>query len=150
MMEYRQATFEDIDMFTENRAEFVNVIGEMNNIDDFKARTKKYLEKHIGGDDLIVFLAVERGDIVASSMACIFTMPPLLICYSGKTAELLSVYTKPEFQNQGHAKKLVLLTLEEAKKRGVERVTLTYTEKGLPLYKSLGFSHLSREMELRL
>lgn len=149
-MEYRQATCEDIDIFTENRAEFVNVIGEMNNIEDFKVRTKKYLKKHIAGDDLIIFLALDKGKIVASSMACIFTMPPLLFCNSGKKAELLSVYTKAELRRQGCAEKLVLMTLEEAKRRGVEIVTLTYTDAGLPLYEKLGFKKLTKEMVLML
>ena len=46
-MEYRRANREDIDLFVKNRIEFVTSIKEINNIEDFKNRTKQYIKEKI-------------------------------------------------------------------------------------------------------
>lgn len=149
-MEYRQAKINDVPLFTENRWEFVNTIGKLDNEADFKARTEQYLREHLSQGDILVFVAVEGGQIISSCMACIFELPPLLICPSGKRAEILSVYTKADYRRQGHAENLLRLLLAELKKKGVGKVSLCYTDAGKPLYQKLGFVDLPHQMELEL
>lgn len=147
VMEYRRATRNEMDRFIENRIEFVTSIRKVENVEKFREVTKNYLEEHIDKDDLIIYIAVDNNEIIASCMACIYITAPLASCLSGKYAELLNVYTKKEYRRNGHAEKLINLLIAELKKYGVEKIKLDYTDLGYPLYEKLGFVQLDRDME---
>ena len=149
-MEYRRATSKDITAFVQNRIEFVTSIREIADIESFERNTTKYLVENIDSDKLIIFISIDDGDIISSCMACLFETVPLPSCLSGKSAELLNVYTKKMHRNKGHSRKLLELIIEEMKKAGVETIHLTYTEDGLGIYEKMGFSPLERQMQLKL
>lgn len=149
-MDYRMANRSDIELFVKNRIEFVTSIRTIEDITVFENKTREYLYAHIEKDDLIIFLAMNDGNIVASCMACLYETAPLPGCLSGKIAELLNVYTQTEYRRKGHAITLLNLLIEETKKRGGEMMLLDYTEDGLALYKKLGFTLLEHRMILKL
>jgi N-acetylglutamate synthase-like GNAT family acetyltransferase len=149
-MEYRRAQRNDIDMIVENRIEFVTSIAKIQNIAEFKDITKRYIEEHIDKDDLIIYIAIENNEIIASCMSCIYMTVPLASCLSGKYAELLNVYTKKEYRRKGHAERIISILSAELKEYGVEKIKLNYTDSGYPLYEKMGFKKLDRDMELTL
>jgi len=149
-MEYRQVNRNDIIQFVENRIMFATSIRQISDVTAFKLTTRQYIENHIEKDDLVIFLAIHNGIIASSCMACIFQTAPLPSCLSGKTAELLNVFTLPEYRKQGHAEVIVRMLLEKLKERGVEKILLDYTDMGFPLYKKLGFVPLEKQMQLKL
>lgn len=149
-MEYRRAGKADIEQFIEHRVEFVTSIRNINDLEDFRETTEVYLKEHIEKDDLLIFLAIDCGKIVASCMACIFVTAPLPSCTSGKCAEVLNVYTVNEYRKRGCAKKLMILLLNETKRRGVQKLLLEYTDDGFHLYQKLGFQDSDRQMVLKL
>jgi ABC-type polysaccharide/polyol phosphate transport system ATPase subunit len=102
-MEYRRANRNDVDSFVENRIEFVTSIRDIRDIDDFRNRTRQYIQEHIEKDDLIIFIAIDKNKIVSSCMACIFQTAPLPNCPTGTSAELLNVYTLKEYRRNGNA-----------------------------------------------
>lgn len=148
-MEYRKANRQDIDMFVKNRVEFATSIRDIDDVPAFEKKTKAYVEAHIDSD-LVVFLAVDNGAIIASCMACIYHTAPLPGCLSGNIAEIFNVYTKKEHRRKGHAKMLLNKTIDEVRKRGVEVVRLDYTDDGLRLYEQLGFTLAEHQMQLIL
>lgn len=148
-MEYRQGTRKDLKLFLDNRMEFSAAVKEIPNLEAFRESTADYLEEHIGKDDLLIYLALDNGRIVSSCMACIITTAPLPSRLSGKSAELLNVYTIEEYRRQGHAAVLLNMLFKELKRRGVPKVVLEYTDAGLPFYQALGFKDLERQMFLR-
>lgn len=149
-MDYRMANRNDIELFVKNRVEFVTSIRDIEDVIDFENKTRQYLSEHLEKDDLIVYLAMEDDNIAASCMACLYETAPLPNCLSGKIAELLNVYTQTAYRRKGHAKTLLNMLIQEAKKRGVEMVLLEYTDDGFPLYKMLGFTLLEHQMILKL
>jgi ribosomal protein S18 acetylase RimI-like enzyme len=149
-MEFRRATKADVEAFVDVRMEFVTQIRTIADVDDFRARTREYLTEHIEMDDLLVYLALEDGEIVSSCMASLYQTPPVPSCPTGRTAELLNVYTKQEFRRRGLAEQLIRMLFVQLRQRGVEKVLLDYTEEGLPLYQKLGFVVLPHQMELKL
>lgn len=149
-MDYRMANRNDIELFVKNRVEFVTSIRDIEDVIDFENKTRQYLSEHLEKDDLIVYLAMEDGNIAASCMACLYETAPLPNCLSGKIAELLNVYTQTAYRRKGHAKTLLNMLIQEAKKRGVEMILLEYTDDGFPLYKMLGFTLLEHQMILKL
>lgn len=44
-MELRKANLNDLDNLVENRIEFINSIAKIDNIDEFKIHTRRYLQK---------------------------------------------------------------------------------------------------------
>lgn len=149
-MEYRKLRENEITAFVENRIEFVKMIGELKEVGLFKVKTTEYIKKNINKDNLLIYIAVKDNEIISSCMLCIFETIPLPSNYSGKTGELLNVYTKKEYRRQGHAAKLIKLLIDEARKKGVGKVNLSYTAGGYPLYKLLGFKKIDNQMEYRL
>lgn len=149
-MEYRQGTRNDLKIFLENRMEFASSLKKLPDADGFRESTEKYLKEHIDRDDLLIFLALENKKIISSCMACIITTAPLPSRLSGKSAEVLNVYTLKEYRRQGHAAKLLNMLFTELQRRGVPKVVLEYTDDGFPLYRTMGFVDLDRQMVLRL
>lgn len=149
-MEFRRATRADVEPFADVRMEFLAQIRSLANPDAFRAKTLAYLNAHIEGDDLFVYLALENGEIVSSCMASLYQTPPVPSCPTGRTADLLNVYTKEAFRRRGLAEQLIRMLFVQLRQRGVEKVLLDYTEDGLPLYQKLGFTVLPHQMELKL
>lgn len=149
-MEYRKASRKDIPALVENRVEFVSSIRNLPDTEAFQDSTRHYLEEHIDQEDLVVFLALQEGEIISSCMVCLFQTIPLPSCLSGKCGELLNVYTKKEYRRQGHAEKIIRMLMEQVKASGAEKLLLHYTEQGLPLYQKLGFTRLENQMQVFL
>ena len=147
-MEYRKANRNDIERFVQNRIEFATSITSLNDVSDFENSTREYLESHIDKGDLVIFLALDNANIISSCMACIYETAPLPSCLSGRTAEILNVYTQDKYRRNGHAKALLNLLIEEVKKRGVEKINLSYTQDGYSLYKQLGFVLSKHHMQI--
>lgn len=62
----------------------------------------------------------------------------------------MNVYTMKEWQRRGIAKKMVLMLIEDAKRRGATEVSLDATEEGRPLYYNVGFKDSDECMVLAL
>ena len=83
------------------------------------------------------FAAVEDGKTVSYAGLAI----------SLDEGEILNVATHPNHTRKGHARRVLLALMEEAKKRGLVRLTLEVRESGIPaqnLYRSLGFTVCGR------
>ncbi len=148
-MEIRKATLEDIDLLVENRIEFVCSIRTIENIEEYTLYTRTYFQNHLEDDALIVYIAIEAGKIISSSLLSIYETIPIS-CISGKTGLLLNVYTLEPYRHQGLAYELLTLLIAEAKRLGVIKIRLDYTDDGYHLYKKAGFKELDREMVLVL
>ncbi len=62
----------------------------------------------------------------------------------------MNVYVKKDFRRKGLAKKMLELLIEEAKSRKVTEISLDATEKGRPLYESMGFCCNDSAMAMKL
>lgn len=149
-MDIRKAKLSDIDMLVDNRLEFVCSIRTIANKEEFRIRTREYLQKHLEDDSLLSYIAVDDGKIIASCILCIYETLPIPSCLSGKTGLLLNVNTLKEYRRQGLAYCLLTKLIGEAKLLGVGKILLDYTDDGYPLYKKIGFEELDREMVLKL
>ena len=69
------------------------------------------------------------------------------LAFSLDEGEILNVATHPNHRQQGYARRVLLALVDEAKKRGLVRLTLEVRESGIPaqnLYSSLGFTVCGR------
>lgn len=149
-MVIKKAGKDEIDLLTENRMEFVSLIRDISNKDEFKENTRKYLKNYIEKDNLISYIAMEQEKIVSSCILCIYETLPTPSCINGKSGLLLNVYTLEGYRRKGLAIKLLEKLIQDAKALGVDKILLDYTDDGYGLYKKLGFEELDRQMRLKL
>ncbi len=149
-MEIRRATIKDLDRLIKNRIKFVSDIGEISSPEEFSESTSNYFKSHIEKDDLIIWMAVDKDEIVATVELSIYEIMPTLSCMCGKTGYLLNVWTDENYRRQGLATKLLDNTLEDAKKAGVMNISLKATNQGRPVYEKLGFKNIPNGMEIKL
>jgi GNAT superfamily N-acetyltransferase len=79
------------------------------------------------------------GLLAACSVGVIQQRLPSPSNPTGRTGYILSVATDPRHRRQGHARAVVVATLDWFRSRGIERVDLHASDEGEHLYRDLGF-----------
>ena len=149
-MEIRKATLADTNALTQNRIAFVSDAAGKPIDSAFEERIRAYFSEHLEDGSLLCFLAEENGELVAACVLCIYTIMPRPTSPAGKCGLLINVNTRADYRRQGIASRMLKALFAEAKQAGVERIGLDYTDDGYPLYCSLGFDKLGRQMALML
>lgn len=97
-----------------------------------------YFEKHLN-NDLFAFGAMENDNIISTALLLIIEKPCNPRFITGKTGEVFSVYTLPEYRRQGNAMKIMEMLLNFSKEINLDIINLKATHDGLPMYKKIGF-----------
>ena len=149
MIEYRKANVDDIEAISRIRVEFLS---EVNYIDDEIERDKlfenikRYMMKMIPNKEFVSWLAIDNNKIIGISGVSFYEYPPNQKCLNGKVAYISNMYTYPEHRKRGIASKLFELTVEEAKERGCNKISLNTTDMGRGLYEKFGFTDTKNDM----
>lgn len=140
-MDYRKAGIEDADELSRLRVEML--LEEDPYDGGFQSvlykNTKQYILEELKDGSFSAWVAVEGSLILAMGGAAYFTLPPNSWCPAGKTAYIGNLYTLPGYRGQGIASRLLELITAEAKDRGCQRILLTASAMGRPLYEKAGF-----------
>lgn len=151
-MEYRMGTQTDIEALTEMRLAFIeDCLGRISEeeISKLQMQLALYYKKHLN-KDLFVYVAEEQKRVVSTAYLLVQEKPANLHFITGKTGEVLSVYTRPEYRRKGIAKTVLCRLLADAKKLALSYLELNATKQGAPLYRQLGFTeYASDDTEMR-
>ncbi|MBR6107731.1 MAG: GNAT family N-acetyltransferase [Oscillospiraceae bacterium] len=119
-----------------------------------RAQLPQYFAAHLGRD--CYCFAAEKADgegLCACAILCCQEKPANPHFPGGKSGLVLGVYTEPAYRGQGCATRIMQQLLAEAKRLGLDLVTLSASDMGRPIYEKLGFS-VSRskftEMEITI
>lgn len=152
-MEIRKATRKDLKGLVEIRMDYLN--------EDFSGMTEKqraelleqlpgYFDEHLE-NDFMAYLAIDQDEIVASVFLVIIERPANPNFLTGKTGNILNVFTKPDYRRRGLAGQLMDMAKKEAKQLNVSYLELKATQDGYPLYMKKGFCDFhSKCTEMRL
>ena len=148
MIKYRLADINDLEELARIRVVFLEeanaVVG-----DDEKAvlyaSNLEYFTRELNRG-FVAWLAVEEGEIVGTSGVSFYDYPPNKSAPTGKKAYISNMFTYPQHRGRGIATKLFTLTVDEAKLRGYEKVTLNATAMGRPIYEKYGFTDIEGDM----
>ena len=150
MIEYRKATVGEGDLLAKIRVDFLL---EAKNIDDTEEektlmfeRNRRFMARALADGSFVSWVAVQDGEIIATSGVSFYTLPPNKEYPDGKVAYISNMFTCPEYRNQGVASKLFALALEEAQSRGCAKISLTASDMGRPIYEKYGFMTVDKEM----
>ncbi|HXP17256.1 MAG TPA: GNAT family N-acetyltransferase, partial [Terriglobales bacterium] len=147
----RQATLDDIPALLRHRRGMYEDMG-YNDREQLRAMISTctpYLAMALANGTLHGWLAQAGDRVVAGGFVLISPWPSHP--YDGKCrrATILNMYTDPEFRRQGIARRLMQTMIDWCRKAGFVHVDLHASDKGRPLYESLGFKS-TNEMRLKL
>lgn len=140
-MNYTKTTMEDIDQLTELRiaylAEDHGGLAEKD-LEIIRRDLPNYFIRNLN-KNIFGYVARNEKEIVACALLLVIEKPMSPAFITGKTGTVLNVYTKTEYRNNGHARKVMNMLMEDASDMGLSVVELKATDAGYPLYRSLGF-----------
>ncbi len=111
---------------------------------------QEYFAAHLGNDCLAVLLELD-GQAVSTAVLLLCEKPASPSFPTGKTAQLLNVYTLPNYRRRGYSTRVLKLLLETARQKGASYIEVSATQDGKPLYETLGFTeYRSRYTGMRL
>ncbi|MDO5126740.1 MAG: GNAT family N-acetyltransferase [Eubacteriales bacterium] len=97
-----------------------------------------YFERKLG-QELLAFVAKTGNTIVSTAFLLIVEKPANPHFLNGKVGEVLNVYTEESYRHRGISTRLMKDLIKAAGERGLNRIDLSATKDGYPLYKKLGF-----------
>jgi len=126
-------------------------------LDSMMAQFLPWVEAKMASADYLAWFAVhdkeekvDKGEkIVAGAGLWLMDWPPHMIGSSPRRANILNVYTEPEFRRRGLARHLMEAAIDWCKTNHIDLVILHASPEGRALYESLGF-RASNEMRLKL
>ncbi len=147
----RLATPDDIPELLRHRRGMYEDMG----YDDVEAMSRMietcrpYLAAALSNGTLRAWLAGVGEKVVAGGFVLVSPWPSHPYDGQCRRASVLNLYTDPEFRRQGIARRLMQTMVDWCRKEGFVRVDLHASDKGRPLYESMGFEP-SNEMRLDL
>ena len=139
----------DLEELMRWRAEVIeNVFGETPSASLLLAN-REYYEKHVPEGTHIAFKAMYDGVEAGSGSLCLTDELPSPDNPSGHCAYLMNIYVRQPYREHGIGHAIVKRLLEEAQKRGCEKVYLETTAEGRGVYESLGFLDMPDMMKLK-
>ena len=149
MIEYRPLAASDVDAFIEMRVRQLREEGATEDI-DLRPALRDYYARHMADGSFVSWLAVDGGQIIATSGLSIVEKPPYFSCPSGRIGLLSSMYTQPEYRRRGIARALLSRLMDEARARGCGAVQITASDMGVLLYADFGFVKNGNFMQYQL
>jgi GNAT superfamily N-acetyltransferase len=111
--------------------------------------SREYLSQAIPAGSFRGWFATIENKVVAGGAVILVPWPSHTYDGECRRANILNVYTYPEFRRKGIARQLMEFMIEWCRNQGLAMVYLHASQDGRALYESLGFE-LTSEMRLKL
>ncbi|MCG8694277.1 MAG: GNAT family N-acetyltransferase [Minwuiales bacterium] len=118
--------------------------------EDFRRRMIPHLETVIADGSFVGWLAESGGTVLGAGGANVFHRLPTPTDRAGKELYLLNMYTVPDYRGFGIAAAIVEAAKALAREQGANRIWLTATDAGRPVYAKAGFVPTQSEMQFTL
>lgn len=137
----------DVSTLMDWRAEVIrNVFGKEPDATLLDANRQYYI-RHITDGMHIAIIASCNGRDCGCGAICLSEELPSPDNPSGKCAYLMNIYVREAFRKHGIAHEIVAHLVEEAKKRGCDKIYLETTADGRSVYSILGFRDMPDMMK---
>ena len=148
-LEFRRLSEDDLPSFIEMRLAQLLEEGASEDA-DLRPALRDYYVRHLADDTFVSWLALDGNRIVGTSGLSVVEKPPYFGCPTGRIALVSSMFTEPAYRRRGIARDLLCRVLDEARVRGCGVAQITASDAGVPLYRTLGFSHNRNFFQLEL
>ena len=150
-IEYRRATPDQIDLLVETRVEVLRAANRLDDGADLSvvaAQSREYYREALADGTHTGFLAFDGDAFVGAGGVSYFRVMPTCHNVTGWKAYVMNMYVRPEYRRRGVATHMLDLLVQDARMRGISRISLEATNAGRPLYEQYGFIPMTHEMEL--
>lgn len=113
-------------------------------IDEYAAALDAWIARQ--GDALEARVAVVDGEVVGMAWMVVFERVPDFDDRRRRTADVQSVFVKPEHRGRGLGRRMVEELCLAADARGVPRSLVASSTGAIPLYERIGFEHSAKLM----
>lgn len=150
----RVAESNDIPLLTDHHRKMFQDILSSQGIDSDNRNMDKMDEEYQNklngelGTECGAWIVKDAGKPVASGAVSIISMVPTPYDHSYKVALLHSLFTENEYRGNGIAGQILEHVVKYCKSRGIKRLLLNASDKGIPLYKKFGFEPVGNSMRL--
>ena len=124
-----------------------NVFGEAPS-DELMEENRNYYRRHLEDHTHLPYIALKDGEEAGCGSLCLTEELPSPDNPSGRCGYLMNIYVRDRFREHGIGHAIVKHLINEAKKRGCNKIYLETTPEGRPVYESLGFHDLPDMMKL--
>lgn len=107
-------------------------------------------EEWARGTDHTGFVAVEGGEVVGMAWLAMLERPPSPERGTRVGGDVQSVYVRASHRGRGIGSELTRAVVDEARRRGAQRVTVQSSTRAVPVYERLGFASSPKLLQLDL
>lgn len=150
--EYKKATIEDIDELVRTRSIVLRAANKLSDDVDMSLVEKEsyeYYMRALETGEHIAYLVYDNGTFIGAGGVSFYQVMPTYHNPTGKKANIMNMYTAPEYRRQRIAFHTLDLLIKDAWEQGVPQIALEATDMGRPLYEKYGFVKMEDEMELQ-
>ena len=149
----KQAGLESLDLLMEWRMRVlaeVFPVGEQEVRSDIRKNNEAYYRHHLADGTHTACFAIEdeTGRIVGCGGICYQREMPSPDNLTGTNGYLMNIYALPELRGEGIGRRVVEFLIDDAKKRGTEKIYLESSGMAKQLYHEIGFTDLPDYMKL--
>lgn len=142
--QFRPATIADTELITYQRIEMFADMGmDRDLLNKTHENYKPWLAERLSNGIYQGILVECEGQVIAGAGYWIMQGAPLpnLDSADMRRASIVNVFTEPDYRRQGLARQLMDRLLEQIKSQNIPVVLLHASDKGRPLYESMGFKN---------
>ena len=145
----RPATVEDLAVIlAHRRAMFLDMNwAPPERVEQVMPAFAEWLGPRLESGEARAWLATVDGRPVGGAMTWTYGWFPQVSNPTGRVGHIMNVYVEPAWRRRGLARRLTRTCMDDLFSRGIRRITLHASDKGRPLYESLGFA-ATKEMRL--
>lgn len=147
-MNYRMATYEDIDLLVEQRLKFIEVAENDDMYDVIKHNCYLYFQKAFADNACDVVLAEDNDLCVGTGIVFYYDSVPSVLNVTGKNAYITSMYVEPGYRKKGIGRTIVEKLIDVAAARGYKIIMLNASDMGKSMYQKIGFVEINNGMIL--
>lgn len=111
---------------------------QLDDLDEFVAALRDWMRDHPGHR---AFVAESAGEVVGMAWLAILDRVPTATDYSRRGGDVQSVFVVPELRDRGVGALLMAAVLDEARRLGLEHVTVHSSPRAVVFYERNGWRH---------
>lgn len=136
-MNYKVASLDDVDLLIDLRIQ--QLIDEGSTYQPIESQLKEYFTSILQANNLYQIIVYDNEKAIACGGFIVYAFPPGYNNPSGLKAYICNVYTHKNYRRQGICKNILDKLCLEIKDRGIKKVWLNASTKGMPVYFKYGF-----------
>ena len=117
-------------------------------VTELESENRRYYQTELPQGGHIACFAYVGEEIVGCGGICLYHEMPSPDNLNGKCAYLMNIYTRPQFRGHGIGNRIVRWLVEQARQRHISKIYLETSNKGRPLYQTIGFADMKDMMKL--